>query len=149
MVVHVGEVYISGCQKKQWIFVTDGSKCSSQLPLEDQYDCVLAVSFCSSVNDNDLSELLSQCLAGTTVCNCLLHIHLLRFFDLEIYFKYIFLFFLFSWCLNIPNYMNVRYLSPANKLPLLLLLNSLWYLNIPLVYQCIYDNVVSGFQIFY
>ncbi|ONK62624.1 uncharacterized protein A4U43_C07F6110 [Asparagus officinalis] len=70
VVVHVGEVYISGCQKKQWIFVTDGSKCSSEVTFEDLYDCLLAVSFCSPVNDNDLSGLLSQCLVGTPVSFC-------------------------------------------------------------------------------
>lgn len=69
VVVHVGEAYTSGTQKKQWVFVTDGSKCRSEIEIEDIYDCLLAVSFSIPAKD-DISGLLSQYLPGTTVCNC-------------------------------------------------------------------------------
>lgn len=99
VVVHVGEVYISGCQKKQWIFVADGSKRSSEVTFEDLYDCLLAVSFCSPVNDNDLSGLLSQCLVGTPVCEHFLHINFLSsdfknmFSFILVFISYLFLLF--------------------------------------------------------
>lgn len=67
VVVLVGEVYLSGCQKKQWIFLTDESEISSELPLEELYGYLLAISFCSPVNDNDSSGLFNQSLVGTTV----------------------------------------------------------------------------------
>ncbi|XP_008776286.1 protein BREAST CANCER SUSCEPTIBILITY 2 homolog B-like [Phoenix dactylifera] len=67
VIVHVGDVYISGCQKKQWIFLTDGSTCSSESLFEGQYDRLLAVSFCSPMIDNDSSALFSHTYSGSTV----------------------------------------------------------------------------------
>ncbi|XP_073104918.1 protein BREAST CANCER SUSCEPTIBILITY 2 homolog B isoform X2 [Elaeis guineensis] len=66
VIVHVGEVYISGCQKKQWIFMTDGSTCSSESLFEGQYDRLLAVSFCSPMIDNDSSALFSHTYSEST-----------------------------------------------------------------------------------
>ncbi|XP_072958786.1 protein BREAST CANCER SUSCEPTIBILITY 2 homolog B-like isoform X2 [Typha angustifolia] len=69
VVLHVGDVYISGHQKKQWIFMTDGSQCTSEM-FEELYDCLLAVSFCSPIIDNDLTALFNHALSGTIVGFC-------------------------------------------------------------------------------
>ena len=51
LVVYVGEVYTTAHQKKQWVFVTDGSV--SELGSEEASNSLLAISFCaSSVDDS-------------------------------------------------------------------------------------------------
>ncbi|KAJ8503827.1 hypothetical protein OPV22_004713 [Ensete ventricosum] len=54
MILHVEDVCMSGRQKKQWIFVTDGCNCSSTSQYQEQHDCLLAVSFSSPIVDKDL-----------------------------------------------------------------------------------------------
>ncbi|RVW27383.1 Protein breast cancer susceptibility 2-like B [Vitis vinifera] len=52
LVVYVGEVYTAAHQKKQWVFVTDGSV--SELGSEEASNCLLAISFCSPSVDDSL-----------------------------------------------------------------------------------------------
>uniref|UniRef100_A0A804JA93 Tower domain-containing protein n=1 Tax=Musa acuminata subsp. malaccensis TaxID=214687 RepID=A0A804JA93_MUSAM len=54
MILHVEDVCMSGRQKKQWIFITDGCNCSSTSQYQEQHDCLLAVSFSSPMVDKDL-----------------------------------------------------------------------------------------------
>ncbi|CAJ1921931.1 unnamed protein product, partial [Sphenostylis stenocarpa] len=69
-VVHVGGVYISSQQKKQWVFVTDGS-IMNDLQSEKLIDSLLAICFCSPLIDQDSSfPLISYNLAGSTVGLC-------------------------------------------------------------------------------
>lgn len=68
VIVHVGEVYLSESQKKQWIFMTDGSGSTSEIQFEEMYNRLLAVSFCSPTTDNDSSAIFTNTLSGTTVC---------------------------------------------------------------------------------
>ncbi|XP_019053257.1 PREDICTED: protein BREAST CANCER SUSCEPTIBILITY 2 homolog B-like isoform X2 [Nelumbo nucifera] len=70
VVVHVGEIYISGNQKKQWVFVTDGSVSGFALHSEGASDCLLAISFCSPVVDNDSFAPINYNLTGSTVGFC-------------------------------------------------------------------------------
>ncbi|KAH7667550.1 Breast cancer type 2 susceptibility protein [Dioscorea alata] len=67
VVVHVGEVCLSGRQKKQWVFMTDGSCGSSDSGFEGPYSCLLAVNFCGPILNNDSSSLISHNLSGTVV----------------------------------------------------------------------------------
>ncbi|KAK7287026.1 hypothetical protein RJT34_22438 [Clitoria ternatea] len=67
-VVHVGKVYTSSQQKKQWIFVTDGSIMSSQL--EKLTSSLLAICFCSPLIDYDSFTPINYNLAGSTVGFC-------------------------------------------------------------------------------
>ncbi|KAF8402568.1 hypothetical protein HHK36_010654 [Tetracentron sinense] len=71
VVVYVGEVYTSGRQKKQWVFVTDGS--ISELQSGESSNYLLAISFCSLVIDSDSFTPVNCNLAGSTVgfCNLL------------------------------------------------------------------------------
>lgn len=69
MVVHVGEVCLSGRQKKQWVFMTDGSWGSSDSEFEGPYSCLLAVNFCGPILNDDSSSLISHNLSGTVVSN--------------------------------------------------------------------------------
>lgn len=69
MVVYVGEVYKAANQKKQWIFVTDGSV--SDLHLETSSSkSLLAISFCSPSIDQDSYAPVNHNLAGSTVSTC-------------------------------------------------------------------------------
>ncbi|KAM0948097.1 putative breast cancer type 2 susceptibility protein [Dioscorea sansibarensis] len=67
VVVHVGEVCLSGRQKKQWVFMTDGSCGGSDSEFEGPYSCLLAVNFCGPIFNNDSSSLVSHNLSGTVV----------------------------------------------------------------------------------
>jgi hypothetical protein len=65
-VVHVGEVYTSNQQKKQWVFVTDGSIMHG-LQWNKLMDTLLAICFCSPLIDNDSFPPINYNLAGSTV----------------------------------------------------------------------------------
>ncbi|KAH0987852.1 hypothetical protein GBA52_015029 [Prunus armeniaca] len=67
-VVFVGEVYIAAHQKKQWVFVTDGS--ISELNSEESCDSLLAVCFCSPYIGVDSVAPINYNLTGTTVGFC-------------------------------------------------------------------------------
>ncbi|KAJ0978350.1 hypothetical protein J5N97_013824 [Dioscorea zingiberensis] len=67
VVVHVGELYLSGRQKKQWLFMTDGSCSTSDSQFEEPYCCLLAVNFCAPNVNNDSSALISHNLSGNVV----------------------------------------------------------------------------------
>lgn len=64
-VVHVGEVYQSSQQKKQWIFVSDGSMYGLQS--EKLTNTLLAICFCSPLIDHDSFPPINYNLAGSTV----------------------------------------------------------------------------------
>ncbi|CAL0323227.1 unnamed protein product [Lupinus luteus] len=66
-VVHVGEVYLSSQQKKQWVFVTDGSIMHG---LQSETISLLAICFCSPSIDYDSLPLINYNLAGSTVGFC-------------------------------------------------------------------------------
>ncbi|KAK3029484.1 hypothetical protein RJ639_037505 [Escallonia herrerae] len=66
-VIYVGEVYTAAHQKKQWVFVTDGSL--TELHLEETYP-LLAISFCSPCVDCDSVLPINYNLAGSTVGFC-------------------------------------------------------------------------------
>ncbi|WJX25236.1 hypothetical protein P8452_14298 [Trifolium repens] len=68
-VVHVGEVYTSNQQKKQWVFVTDGSIMHG-LQWNKLMDTLLAICFCSPLIDNDSFPPINYNLAGSTVGFC-------------------------------------------------------------------------------
>ncbi|XP_048562015.1 protein BREAST CANCER SUSCEPTIBILITY 2 homolog A-like isoform X12 [Triticum urartu] len=66
VVLHVGDVYLCSNQKRQWLFLTDGSKFISASQSTVQDDCLLAVSFsCSSASDD--GAFFSYALSGNTV----------------------------------------------------------------------------------
>ncbi|KAM3197159.1 hypothetical protein ACQJBY_072686 [Aegilops geniculata] len=66
VVLHVGDVYLCSNQKRQWLFLTDGSKFISASQSTVQDDCLLAVSFsCSSSSDD--GAFFSYALSGNTV----------------------------------------------------------------------------------
>ncbi|KAJ4782388.1 Breast cancer type 2 susceptibility protein-like protein [Rhynchospora pubera] len=70
VVLLVGDVYLSGQQKRQWIFMTDGSGSKSEFGMETGEICkfIVAVSFFSPVTEDDCSsELFSKRLEGSTV----------------------------------------------------------------------------------
>ncbi|GAV76884.1 BRCA2 domain-containing protein/BRCA-2_OB1 domain-containing protein/BRCA-2_helical domain-containing protein [Cephalotus follicularis] len=67
-VVHAGEVHTTGYQKKQWVFVTDGSISkfqSGELP-----NSLLAICFCSPYVDDDSFAPINYNLVGSTVGFC-------------------------------------------------------------------------------
>ncbi|KAL2340475.1 hypothetical protein Fmac_008415 [Flemingia macrophylla] len=68
-VVHVGEVYTSSQQKKQWVFVTDGSIMNG-LQSEKLIDSLLAICFCSPLIGYDSFPPINYNLAGSTVGFC-------------------------------------------------------------------------------
>ncbi|KAK7260715.1 hypothetical protein RIF29_26988 [Crotalaria pallida] len=68
-VVHVGEVYTSSQQKKQWVFVTDGSIMHG-LHTENFINSLLAICFCSPSIDYDSFPPINYNLAGSTVGFC-------------------------------------------------------------------------------
>ncbi|KAK3032866.1 hypothetical protein RJ639_037043 [Escallonia herrerae] len=63
-VIYVGEVYTAAHQKKQWVFVTDGSL--TELHLEET-NPLLAISFCSPCVDCDSVLPINYNLAGSAV----------------------------------------------------------------------------------
>lgn len=65
-VVHVGEVYTSSQQKKQWVFVTDGS-IKHGLQSEKLINSLLAICFCTPSIDYDSFPPINYNLAGSTV----------------------------------------------------------------------------------
>ncbi|KAJ3686696.1 hypothetical protein LUZ61_015860 [Rhynchospora tenuis] len=70
VVLLVGDVYFSGQQKRQWIFMTDGSGSKSEFGMERGEICkfILAVSFFSPVTEDDCSsELFNRRLEGSTI----------------------------------------------------------------------------------
>ncbi|KAG6531324.1 hypothetical protein ZIOFF_005129 [Zingiber officinale] len=67
LILHVGDVCISGRRKKQWVFVSDGCTCNSTLQYQERHDCLLAISFHSLFTGNDLSALFSHHHEGTVV----------------------------------------------------------------------------------
>lgn len=64
-VVHVGEVYKDSHQKKQWVFVTDGS--IPELQLEELPKSLLAINFSSAYIDDDSFLPINYNLVGSTV----------------------------------------------------------------------------------
>ncbi|XP_058089399.1 protein BREAST CANCER SUSCEPTIBILITY 2 homolog B-like isoform X2 [Magnolia sinica] len=67
VIVYVGDVYLSGNQKKQWVFVTDGSESGSELQSEGHSICLLAICFCSSITENDAFTPVDHSILGSTV----------------------------------------------------------------------------------
>lgn len=63
--VHVGDVYEDSQQKKQWVFVTDGSML--ELQLEDLSKSLLAISISSPYIDDDSFSPINYNLVGSTV----------------------------------------------------------------------------------
>ena len=70
VILYVGNMYLCNNQKRQWLFITDGSKFISEQKSEEQ-DCLLAVSFSSPTTGED-SALFSNTLSGNTVCDILI-----------------------------------------------------------------------------
>ncbi|KAF9588565.1 hypothetical protein IFM89_013417 [Coptis chinensis] len=68
VVVHVGEVYTCGHQKRQWVFVTDGSTPVSES--KESPNSLLAISFCTPTFDNGSSVPINYALAGSTIGFC-------------------------------------------------------------------------------
>uniref|UniRef100_A0ACD5TRR7 Uncharacterized protein n=1 Tax=Avena sativa TaxID=4498 RepID=A0ACD5TRR7_AVESA len=66
VVLHVGDVYLSSSQKRQWLFLTDGSKFTSAQQSTEQDDCLLAVSFSCRIAGDDCA-FFSHALSGNTV----------------------------------------------------------------------------------
>ncbi|KAH9612733.1 hypothetical protein KSS87_006715 [Heliosperma pusillum] len=67
-VVYVGLEHVDGPQKKQWVFVTDGSL--SELKTDDSTILLLAISFCSPCTDDDSTSPINYNLVGSIVCFC-------------------------------------------------------------------------------
>ncbi|XP_068635354.1 protein BREAST CANCER SUSCEPTIBILITY 2 homolog A-like [Aristolochia californica] len=68
VVVYAGEVYGSSQQKKQWVFLTDGSSTGSDAAHSRGFSySLLAVSFCLPAMDNELLVPVSYHLVGSTV----------------------------------------------------------------------------------
>nr|CAB3472097.1 unnamed protein product [Digitaria exilis] len=68
VILHVGNIYLCSNQKKQWLFLTDGSKFLSGQKSEEE-DCLLAVNFSSPTTGED-SAFFSHTLSGNTVGFC-------------------------------------------------------------------------------
>lgn len=68
IVVHVGEVFASAQQKKQWIFVADGS--ISESHSEGISNSLLAISFCSPYADDESFVPMNCNLTGSTAGFC-------------------------------------------------------------------------------
>ncbi|KAI3776895.1 hypothetical protein L1987_46685 [Smallanthus sonchifolius] len=66
-VIHVGVVHKSSQQKRQWVFVADGSILSHPHELSD---ALLAISFCSPSVDCDSIVPINYNLVGSTVGFC-------------------------------------------------------------------------------
>lgn len=79
IIVHVGEVFATAQQKKQWIFVVDGFVSESHS--EGISNSLLAISFCSQYADDDSFVPMNSNLTGSTVCKfCFLCFFLFFFF---------------------------------------------------------------------
>ncbi|XP_038698141.1 protein BREAST CANCER SUSCEPTIBILITY 2 homolog B-like isoform X1 [Tripterygium wilfordii] len=65
LIVHVGEVYMTANQKKQWVFVTDAS--ISEILSEEILNSLLAICFCSPYVEEDSVAPINSNLVGTTV----------------------------------------------------------------------------------
>ncbi|XP_031738661.1 protein BREAST CANCER SUSCEPTIBILITY 2 homolog B isoform X3 [Cucumis sativus] len=65
IIVHVGEVFATAQQKKQWIFVVDGFVSESHS--EGISNSLLAISFCSQYADDDSFVPMNSNLTGSTV----------------------------------------------------------------------------------
>ncbi|XP_038906310.1 protein BREAST CANCER SUSCEPTIBILITY 2 homolog B isoform X2 [Benincasa hispida] len=65
IVVHVGEVFTTAQQKKQWIFVADGSLSESHS--EGISNSLLAISFCSPYADDESFVPMNCNLIGSTI----------------------------------------------------------------------------------
>lgn len=68
LVLHVGMEYIAGQQKRQWVFVTDGSLC--ELQTEESTISLLAISFCSPCTEDDSISPINFNLVGSIVGFC-------------------------------------------------------------------------------
>ncbi|KAI3788693.1 hypothetical protein L2E82_01466 [Cichorium intybus] len=69
-VVYVGEVHKFGHEKRQWVFVTDGSCCNFQSNPHELSDSLLAISFFSPSVDCDSIVPINYNLVGSTVGFC-------------------------------------------------------------------------------
>lgn len=67
IVIHVGEVFTTAQQKKQWIFVADGS--ISEPHSEGISNSLLAISFCSPYADDESFVPMNCNLIGSSVCS--------------------------------------------------------------------------------
>ncbi|TVU21686.1 hypothetical protein EJB05_31338, partial [Eragrostis curvula] len=65
VILYVGNIYLCSNQKRQWLFMTDGSKFISGHKSEDQ-DCILAISISSPTTGED-SALFNYSLDGNIV----------------------------------------------------------------------------------
>ncbi|XP_031738660.1 protein BREAST CANCER SUSCEPTIBILITY 2 homolog B isoform X2 [Cucumis sativus] len=65
IIVHVGEVFATAQQKKQWIFVVDGFVSESHS--EGISNSLLAISFCSQYADDDSFVPMNSNLTGSTI----------------------------------------------------------------------------------
>ncbi|XP_062193519.1 protein BREAST CANCER SUSCEPTIBILITY 2 homolog B-like [Phragmites australis] len=65
VILYVGNIYLCSNQKRQWLFLTDGSKFISEQKSEER-DCLLAVSFSCPTTGED-SALFSYALSGSIV----------------------------------------------------------------------------------
>jgi breast cancer 2 susceptibility protein len=69
VIVHVGEVFTAPHQKKQWVFVTDGSISESQP--EELSNSLLAISFCTPyINDGSFAPINSNLVGSTVSISC-------------------------------------------------------------------------------
>ncbi|KAL5974707.1 hypothetical protein ACLOJK_031377 [Asimina triloba] len=67
VIVYAGDPYLSGNQKKQWVFVADGSEMWSEMQQEGPSICLLAICFSSSINGNETFVPVEPYTAGSTV----------------------------------------------------------------------------------
>ncbi|GAB2212121.1 hypothetical protein Droror1_Dr00025468 [Drosera rotundifolia] len=65
LVLHVGDVYIAAHQKRQWVFVTDGSIPERQF--SDSTSSLLAISFCAPCIEGDSDLPVNYNLVNSTV----------------------------------------------------------------------------------
>lgn len=65
LVVFVGEVYETANQRKQWVFVTDGSVHESHS--RRIFSNLLAINFCALSTGHDSDVPISRNLVGSTV----------------------------------------------------------------------------------
>ncbi|KAL6627377.1 hypothetical protein ACP70R_031103 [Stipagrostis hirtigluma subsp. patula] len=65
VVLYVGNIYLCSDEKRQWLFLTDGSKFISGQKSEEQ-DCLLAIGFSSRSSSED-SAFFSNALSGNIV----------------------------------------------------------------------------------
>ncbi|GAB4834031.1 hypothetical protein Ancab_032285 [Ancistrocladus abbreviatus] len=68
LVIHVGQVYMAAQQRRQWVFVTDGSILRSEA--DESADSLLAISFCSPCTEGDSAPPVNYNLVGSIVGFC-------------------------------------------------------------------------------